>query len=203
MLRTNLATRPFYNERVVGLALAALAVVALAFTAFDATRMVVLNGTNSDAAHRIDEAERRAAEARADAARVRAQIDRVELQAVADAAREANLLIDQRTFSWTALFNRFEATLPSDVRIVAVHPHAEKDGRMLVSVQVLSRGVEDLDLFIDRLESTGAFRDVLARQESTTDDGLIESVLEAQYVMNTAGTAPVAAPAGGPKRRAP
>lgn len=199
MLRTNLATRPFYNERIVTLGLAALAFVVVAFTGFDATRVVVLNGTNSDAARRIDEAERAAAEARTDAARVRAQIDRDELQAVARAAREANLLIDQRVFSWTDLFNRFETVLPADVRIVAVHPRVDKDGRMRIAVQVLSRRVEALDEFIDRLESTGAFHDVLARQESTTDDGLIESVLEGEYGVNAAGVAP-AARRGGDRR---
>ena len=42
---------------------------------------------------------------------------------MASAAREANLLIDRRTFSWTELFNQFEATLPADVRISTITPH--------------------------------------------------------------------------------
>jgi len=181
MLRTNLSTRPFYNERLVRLAIALLAALVIVFTVFDAGRVIVLSSTNSDAAHRIDAAGRGAEELRADAARVRAQIDRRELQAVASAAREANLLIDRRTFSWTELFNRFEATLPADVRITAVHPHVERDGTMSLSISVVARKAEDLDRFIENLEGTGAFRNVLSRQEATKEDGTLESVLDGQY----------------------
>ena len=38
------------------------------------------------------------------------------------AAQEANALIDQRTFSWTELFNQIEATLPPDVMLTSVRP---------------------------------------------------------------------------------
>ena len=41
---------------------------------------------------------------------------------VAAAAKEANDLIEQRTFSWTALFNQLEATLPDDVMLIGVQP---------------------------------------------------------------------------------
>ncbi len=182
MLRTNLSTRPFYNERVVRLALLLLAVIVLGFTVFNTARVVVLNTTNSDVARRITDAEKRAADLRAEAARVRSQIDRRELQAVAAAAREANLLIDRRTFSWTALFNQFEATLPADVRITMVRPQIQKDASMTVTIGVVSRRVEDLDSFIENLEATGAFRNILSRQEATTEEGLIESTVEGQYI---------------------
>ena len=41
--------------------------------------------------------------------------------------RQANELIDRRTFSWTELFNPFEATLPPDVRITSVRPRVDDD----------------------------------------------------------------------------
>ena len=43
MLRTNLSTRPFYNERAVPLALAVVAVLVLAATVFNVTRLVALS----------------------------------------------------------------------------------------------------------------------------------------------------------------
>lgn len=196
MLRTNLSTRPFYNERLVRLAIIALALVAVALTVFNVTRVLVLTTTNSDVAQRIDQAERRATELRREAARVRAQIDRREMQAVATAAREANQLIDRRTFSWTELFNRFEATLPPDARISDVRPKIERDGSLSVTVVVIARRVEDLDRFIENLEATGAFRNVLAREESTTSDGLIRAVLEGQYAA-AAAEPPPSSDAGG------
>ncbi len=203
MLRTNLSTRPFYNVRLVRLAIAILAVVVVVFTAFNVARVVVLTNTNSDAARRIDDAEHKAKTLREDAARVRAQIDRRELQVVAFAAREANQLIDQRTFSWTDLFNRFESTLPSDVRIVSVHPSVERDGTMSLTISVVARKAEDLDLFIENLEGTGAFHSVLSRSEATRDDGMLESVVEGRYAPPPpeAAPAPAAATPATPEAR--
>ena len=61
-----------------------------------------------------------------------------ELAAVAAAAKEANELIEQRTFSWTALFNQLEATLPEDVMLTSVHPEF-KDGETQVNLDVQGR----------------------------------------------------------------
>ena len=90
------------------------------------------------------------------------------------AAREANQLIDRRAFSWTDLFNRFEETLPPDVRIAAVQPQVDADGRMLVAVTVVSRRVEDLDEFIEALEETGAFTErAVAAGRRREEDGTL------------------------------
>jgi len=43
MIRTNLSTRPFYNERAVMLVLAIAAVLVLVFTVFNASRLVALS----------------------------------------------------------------------------------------------------------------------------------------------------------------
>ena len=44
MLRTNLATRPFYNERLVHWLIAAAAVLVIAFTAFNVGEYLRLSG---------------------------------------------------------------------------------------------------------------------------------------------------------------
>jgi len=49
-------------------------------------------------------------------------------------AREANALIDRRTFSWTELLNQFQSTLPPDVRIAGVAPQIDEEGRRLVQI---------------------------------------------------------------------
>ena len=52
---------------------------------------------------------------------------------------------------------------------------------MLVAITVLSRQQEDLDSFIEALEKTGVFRDVLPRSDSSMEDGTLLSVLQAFY----------------------
>jgi len=95
MLETNLATRPFYNERAVHLGLAMAAVAIAALTAFNVRQ--IRHAVRAAARARVRvEADRRVAEAaRREAARRRAGLDGTRLSAAATAVREANVIIGQ------------------------------------------------------------------------------------------------------------
>lgn len=189
MLRTNLATRPFYNERAALLVLTVLALLVLLATAFNIQRLMALTSQQRLLSARIAAAETKTQELRDSAARLRGSIDPRELVAVANAAREANAIIGQRTFSWTDLFNRFESTLPQDVRIVKVTPAINDRDEMIVTVVVMARRIEDIDTFIERLEATGTFSGMLPRRQSTNEEGLIEATLAGRYEPNHAAQA--------------
>jgi Tfp pilus assembly protein PilN len=180
MIRTNLSTRPFYNVRAVQVSLSILAAIALGITLFNVIRIVTLLASQQTLGATADQSEREAARLRSEASRIRAQINPAELETVATAAREANNLIDQRAFSWTELFSQFEATLPDDVRITAVQPRLEK-GIFIVAVAIEARRAEDLDAFIEALEMTGVFHNVLATETRTNPRGLLEAIIEGVY----------------------
>jgi Tfp pilus assembly protein PilN len=196
VLRSNLSTRPFYNERVVHLLITLGAVAVLAITLFNVAKVADFTRRNRQLSARmaVDRAE--AQRLTTEAARIRRSIDAQELTLVSAAARQANELIDQRTFSWTSFFNHLEATLPEDVMLVSVRPAVER-GATRVSMVVLGRSAEAIDEFIEELEGTGAFEGVLARETDRTDEGLNRAVLEAVY---TPGPADPAAPAAGVER---
>ena len=181
MLRGNLATRPFYNERLVRVLLTTALVAAAAWTAVNVANLVSLSQQGAMLAERVRSAGQSAEAARREAQALRATLNAAEIAAASGAASEANQLIAQRTFSWTTLFNRVEATLPPDVRLVQVQPQADDDGQMMVSLTVVSRRIEDLDTFIERLEATGSFRGVLSRADNALEDGTIESHLQGYY----------------------
>jgi Tfp pilus assembly protein PilN len=181
MVRANLSTRPFYNDRLVRLVLAFVTLLAVSLTIFNVVQIVRLRSRGAEVRSQADAAEQEANRLGAEARRIRQTINRDQLAAVQVAAQEANELIDRRAFSWTDLFNRFEATLPGEARIAAVTPQVGNDGRMVVSVTVVSRRVEDLDRFIEALEKTGAFQSVLSREEEAQDDGTLRSVIQGYY----------------------
>lgn len=195
MLRTNLSTRPFYNERGVRTGVAALAALAIGLTLFNAYESLRLQGQSRDARQTIAQNEAQARELRDKAAVIRRAIDRTKLDAIQVAAREANALIDRRTFSWTELLNQFQSTLPPDVRIAGVMPQTDDAGRRLVQISVFSRRIEDLETFMDALEKTGTFADVLPRSDQLDDDGTIRTELQAYYTPapETAASPPAAA----------
>jgi len=180
MLRTNLSTRPFYNERGVHVLAAAIALVVLAVTAWQAVRVVRLSKykTELNTAVRRDRDE---TEARIkDADEIRRGLNQKELAEVAAAAKEANELIERRTFSWTGLFNQIEATLPEDVMLTGIRPEF-KDSETMVNLDVLSRESDDVDAFWDRLEKIGAFHDVLWSAFDVAEDGMLRVQMKAVY----------------------
>ena len=200
MLRGNLSTRPFYNERLAAIAIWGIAAVALGLGIFNTVYLVRLASERRDATARI-------ARDQAEAARIRTQdaagpqrIDRTILSQLAASTREANDLIDQRTFSWTAFFGLLEKTLPFDARVVMVSPRVEK-GTFRVAMAVVARSLQDVAAFVDALRATGAFYDTAAVEQTRRDDGTYSATIEARYL--APGTAEKLATASSPASTGP
>jgi Tfp pilus assembly protein PilN len=181
MFRTNLATRPFYNERAAHVLIGVAAAIVLAITAWNVTRIVSLSRHNTDLSARTNADHAEAERLTTEAASIRKTINKDELALVVGAAEEANALIDQRTFSWTEFFNQIESTLPPDVMLTSVRP-SFKDGVTHVAMSVLARQAGDLEEFMDKLEATGSFNDVVPASQDRTEDGLARAMIESVYV---------------------
>jgi hypothetical protein len=180
VLRTNLATRPFYNERAVHVAIGLAAAVILAITLVNVVQVVRLSRHSTELSSRTGAERAESDRLVAEAARIRATINKDELALIVNAAHEANSLIDQRTFSWTAFFNRIEATLPPNVMLTSVRPSI-KDNETHVSIGVLGRSAEDIDEFMEKLEGTGAFSAIVPATQDRTDEGLYRVAIESVY----------------------
>lgn len=194
MLRTNLATRPFYNERLVHWLIGAAAVLVVAFTAINVSEYLRLSGRQGglEAEAARDEAMARTLTVRA--AEARRRIDAKRLEQISAQAAEANGIIDARTFSWTALFDDIEATLPPTVMLTAITPSIDQDGAT-VKLTVLGRTVDAIDTFIERLEATTRFENVQPSSEVVTEEGLFETLVTGRYL----SAPPAAAPPTGPE----
>lgn len=190
MLTTNLATRPFYNESAVRFWFAIVALVVAAATIFNVTRVVRYSRADTALATQAVGDEARAAALKAEAAKLRASVDSKQVEVASSEARQANDLIDRRTFSWTELFNRFETTLPADVRITSVRPTLDRQRRIMLTITILARGVDDVNEFMENLEATGAFASLLSREERVTESGQLMAALETAYVPNRAKPSP-------------
>jgi Tfp pilus assembly protein PilN len=182
MLRANLSTRPFYNERALHGALAVVAAIVIALTVFNVSQIALLTGRHSSLSGQAAAAERRAAELRAQAARTRQAVNAKEIDVLAGAAREANAIIGQRLFSWTDLLNRLESTLPDNVRITALRPSVARDGTITVTMTVNAEGVDDIEQFMENLEKTTAFSDVYPIDDEPAETGGVRASLEGKYV---------------------
>ena len=182
MIKTNLSTRPFYNERAVHMALIVAAILVVAATVFNVSRILRYSSSDTRLATQASRDEARAADLRQQAARLRASVDPKQVELASAGARQANELIDRRTFSWTELLNRFETTLPDEVRITSVRPRVDRDKRILLRVNVVARGVDDVMEFMENLEATGAFQDVSPVEDHFDEQGQLQTTLEMGYM---------------------
>jgi len=97
VLRTNLSTRPFYNERVVHLLIALAGVIVLTVTMFNVLQVIQLSRHNTELATLIGHDRSEAERLTRDAARIRRGINQKELMGVAAAAREAGKVVSVHT----------------------------------------------------------------------------------------------------------
>jgi len=181
MLRTNLATRPFYNERIVHLGLLLLTAASVILLLVGGVRFRALASEHATLTAAAEQDEQQASEVRAQTVALQLEAGTGEIELLRTAALEANRLIDQRVFSWTEFLNLIEATLPSDVRLTALRPSVDA-GDVTVSIGVIGRNVMAIFAFIEQLEATGAFSEVIASQEEITDDGMYRTTLIGRYV---------------------
>ncbi|MEP7305409.1 MAG: hypothetical protein ABJA98_07840 [Acidobacteriota bacterium] len=181
MIRTNLATRPFYNDGAVRLVLLAIAALGLAATAFNVARIVQLSRRDTQLLTQAARDESQARDVSQRALKMRATIDPRVLEVASADTRQANELIDRRTFSWTDLLNRLETTLPDDVRVATLRPKLDPKRGIVVTIILFAKGVDDVNLFIDKLEATGAFAQLQKLDERLDDQNQLQATIEGVY----------------------
>lgn len=177
----NLATRPFYNERAVHLFVGLIAALGIAFFVAGGLEMARLARDRTETMFRVEQADLVRAEliSRTEQAIGKSTPDA--LDALNVDVQEVSELIDRRVFSWTAFFNLLEESLPEDVRVTELRPEIA-DGAVSVSIGVLGRDLATISDFVQSLERSGDFRDVLTRQAELSDQGIYRATIQGRYL---------------------
>jgi len=181
MLKGNLATRPFYSERLASLAIGAVALGALLLTAYNGLEIIARSSERTELRGRIARDLAEASSVRAATAELQRTVDRTTLGRLAASTSEANDVIGQRTFSWTEFFGLIEKTLPADVRLVTVSPRVER-GVFKVSMSVVARDLGDVSGFVDALLQTGRFYDAATVDMQRREDSSLNAKVDAAYL---------------------
>jgi hypothetical protein len=204
MLRGNLSSRPFYNERMVSLVIGLVALAAIALAGYNGYKVYALSKQRGELRSRIAQDTTQAQEIERQAVTLERNINRTTLAALAVSTQEANALIDQRTFSWTVFFGLIEKTLPFDLHLTEVRPRIQR-GEIQITIRVLAKRIDDIDTFINALQDTGAFYDLIAANMDRNEEGnTFNADITAYYLApNRALPAPGKKSAGGPARRTP
>lgn len=180
MLKINLATRPFYNERVVHVVLVLLGTAALVLMGLAGRTVLEMSKAHTEITRTAEASEALVETVSQETLSLEENVSDEELEALRRSAAEANRLIDQRVFSWTELFNLIERTLPNRVMLTGLRPTGNAS-RMSLAIGVVGERVADIEEFIEQLEASGSVENVLARQEQRTEDGMYSAQLTGEF----------------------
>jgi hypothetical protein len=178
MLRINLATRPLYNEHAVRFGLTLVGLIGLIGLIEAVVEISVLSKSYAALEASGSRNEDRTQTLAAEALSVRERAGGGE--AAVEARDEANGLIERRVFSWTRFFNLIDQNIPANLILTSVRPDIT-DSEMTVRVGVVGREVADIVSFIEELEATGNFLDILVQEEEVVDGGRYRALLVGRY----------------------
>jgi hypothetical protein len=190
MLKGNLSNRPFYNQRLISVVVAILLIAGLGLAAFNGWELYSESKARADLRSRIVKDQSEATRIQREAETQHRLVDPKIMNALAANTREANALIDLRTFSWTIFFGLIEKAMPFDAKLVAVAPRIEKK-EFKVQMSVASKTADDVAAFIKALESTGAFYDIVPGETTVNDqDATILTQVTTSYLPPSGGAPP-------------
>lgn len=190
MLRTNLSTRPFYNEQAVRLVLGLLGTVGLGLLVLGIVRMRSLAAEQGSLLRDVSEQEARITDTERQTAALQRELLPADIAGLSQATVTANALLARRAFSWTEFFNIIEARLPENVMLTSLRPAPEAETLRLV-IGVVGKSQDAILGFVEQLESTDAFANILVRNEEILEEGGYRAVLDGQYLVATTGPASV------------
>ncbi len=196
-LSTNLASRPFRNNVVLGSALGA--VVALLVLATGLNLFLFLRHGDSYAElqrERASDAER-LAKVEAEQSRLTGEIQERDFRRLQAQERIAAELILRRAFSWTLLFNELESVVPAEVMMTAIHPNITADGIIVRVDGVAKNSLAFLDLQ-DHLLANRAYARVSPISERRLNPSRPEITFALNFGYLPKVAAPVAVVASGP-----
>ncbi len=193
----NLAGRPFVNFRPVIRAAVLFWLVGGILAGFNGWlywRHFTGRSEQSAQLANIDlriEAERKAVE------RLRGELSAIDLEWQNRQVAFLNSRIEQRAFSWSALFDDLAEVMPSDLQLRRVTPRihraetlqqrrsgreGRREGVVHIAIGGSARRDEALLEFIDSLFSHPGFRDPDLMREARQEDGLIDFALSVDYL---------------------
>ncbi len=170
MIAPNLASRPFLNTRPVWIVTAVAALLAVLLFAANA-RLYVISNEELDTLleqRQSLEQEKRALEKelRSDLA----VLDKVPWRRLDARASGVNIVLRERSFSWSAMLDDIERVLPYGVRLVTIGPKVGAEG-VALTLRGVARTRDDLLGLIENLIADPAFVDPLPSSEESPESG--------------------------------
>lgn len=197
----NLARRPFVNSRPVVRAAAALWLLGLLLLLGNVYLFWTYRTGSADKRTEIEQREAQVDKEQEVIRELKARLDNMDLDQLNAQIDFLNRKIDERTFSWSLLFDRLAEVMPKDVRIKRLTPITSAqleermrvqgagargnvaEGQVLLSITAQSKSDEALRQFVDNLFRHPSFDEPnWSRQVRDEEANLVEFELTVAYL---------------------
>lgn len=172
----NLSTRPFPAYRLINIALACILVVLVVVSVWQGVGFIRYSKLARSI--RTEEQDTRV-EAEALGKRVaelESRLDRPESTAKLNEIGFLNHLILRKNFSWTRLFAIIEEMVPDNVHFTNLTPDVGTNGGITLHLGVRARSIADVKEFLERLEKSPVFENVIVTAEQKNDPAVATDV---------------------------
>jgi Tfp pilus assembly protein PilN len=192
----NLARRQFVNTRPVVRVAAILWLLGLALLAANVTLFLGYLTNSQTSRAELAGIERDTARERRSVADLQSLIGTLRLEQQNGAVAFLNRKIDERTFSWSLLFDRMAEVLPDQVRLLQMRPQnvvqrdpaaprsLGRDGKpqpLTVAIHGEAKNDEALLRFVDHMFANPAFSEPNLQSEEREESGFLRFNLVVQY----------------------
>lgn len=165
----NLSTRPFPAYRGINVAFGVVFLVLLVITAWQAWGFVRFSSMARDIRGDEQSARVEAESLEKHVAALESRMDRPEATAKLNEIGFLNGLIARKDLSWTSLFANLEDMVPDSVHLISLRPDVPESGPIVLNLDVVGRSIADVSRFIEALEKSPEFENVVVSVEQKSD----------------------------------
>lgn len=180
IIKLNLASRPTRNYTLYFLGCIFLIVTAVAFTVYNVTSLVSSLEKSTALGEKIAEQEKLRTEAQTQSSSLRNRIAAIKTPDFVSETEFLNNAIKRRVFSWTTLFDQFEAIFPNNVRMTSVTPTIQ-DEEINIRMEVTGKDLNDIIQLIKVLQAQPAFSNVVFKSEKREKEGGLSASISLLY----------------------
>jgi Tfp pilus assembly protein PilN len=172
----NLSTQPFPAYRLANLGLIAV-LIALALVSVVQALGFIQYSDLARSTRSAEQESRVVAESLGKRmAELETRLDRPESAAKLNEIGFLNHIILQRTLAWTKLFRVLEEMVPENVHFTNLTPEVGQKGEVTLRLGVRARSIADMTKFIERVEQSPLFENVMVTVEEKKDSAVATDV---------------------------
>jgi Tfp pilus assembly protein PilN len=180
-IHLNLAAKPYRDYRPVYLTVAAMILATVVLLGYNVITGYEYLIETEQTREEITALDKEAANERERSAQLATQIEEIDLRALDRRSRFINTQINERAFSFSALLDNLEKTLPDDVKLLDLNPSIDDKGEIRLSMSCVAREKGGMLDLLDRFYADDRFQKAFPRSERLDADGTYRFSIDVEY----------------------